>query len=164
MILINAQAFIRIFMVNHINLIFSVSWASFFLKFTYSHYKKAQVQTCKSIFHGPSCNFPHQGCQLFSPKQENGQKWKVHSNFLSTVNDLKNFVWPFGSINDIIIEQCPSCLLNLVKFQLQKRFFDVTEGILPYHVSLINFMNSVKILFCFYNKVSRTPNFPIVTD
>ena len=49
-------------------------------------------------------------------KQENWQKWKVNSNFLSTVNDLKN-VWHLRSIKDIIIEQCPSCLLNLVKFQ-----------------------------------------------
>ena len=43
-----------------------------------------------------------QGCELYSPKQENGQKFKVNSNFLSTVNGLKNFVWPFGSIHHII--------------------------------------------------------------
>ena len=31
---------------------------------------------------------------------ENGQKWKVNSNFPSKMNDLKNFICPFGSIND----------------------------------------------------------------
>ena len=94
-----------------------------------------------------------QGCELFSPKQENGQKLKVNSNFLSTVNDLKNVVWAFGSINNIIIEQCPSCLLNLVNFQLRKLFFwcNWRYSALP---CLYYYFYSMKILFCFYDKYS----------
>ena len=102
---------------SSLNFIFSISRASFFLKLKYSHHFKPRVQTCEIIFHGlGACYFTgRQGCRLFSPKQGNGQDWKVYSNFLSTVNDLKNFNWSFGSINDIVIEQSPSCLLNLVK-------------------------------------------------
>ena len=60
-----------------------------------------------------------QGCELFSPKQENGQNWKVNSIFFfSTLNELKNFNPSFGNISKVSFVKvfCLTMSLLLILF------------------------------------------------